>query len=105
MVFVDWFNVVTASFHGGHSMPVIPIPQYNLYINYIPHSFPGISPANHTRTIPISSLYHLYTNSMEPKGYLRCTFGVPRGILRPILGAGSSYPRGSPNAASLKRWF
>ena len=52
-------------------------------------------------TISISSLYHLYTNSMEPMGYLRCTFGVPREILCPSLGAGSFYPKGSPNAASL----
>ena len=62
-------------------------------------SFPSISPANHPRTIPIPSLYHLYTNSMESKGYLRCTFGVPRGILRPTQGAGTLYPRSSLGTA------
>lgn len=38
---------------------------------------------------------------MVIKGYLLCSFGVPRGILRPTQGAGSLLPGISLGAASL----
>ena len=50
-------------------------------------------------TYPIGTLYHLYTKSMDIKGYLGGSFGVPRGILRPTQGAGSLLPRSSIGVA------
>lgn len=64
----------------GHLCPPFPFSPYNLFINYILHSFPTIHPCQpppyHPYTNPIPSLCQLYGDKGVPPMFLRGTVEV-----------------------------
>ena len=79
------------------SLRVVP---YNIYIFFLRRIYKSISCGYcQVHTIPIPSLYHLYTKSMVTREYLRCTASVPSVFLRPSYTLGISIPR-----PTLTRW-
>lgn len=71
-----------------------------IYIFFLRRIYKSISCGYcQVHTIPIPSLYHLYTKSMVTREYLRCTASVPSVFLRPSYTLGIPFPH-----STLTRW-